>query len=931
MKNLLLSIGLLISVLSTYGQNKYLIDASSVDTDIIEGQLKMGNPGPKRKEILVNNKYLTIAGKTVMPVMGEVHYSRIPREQWEDVILKMKANGITIIATYVLWIHHEEIEGQFEWTGNKDIREFLKLCAKHEIYAYPRIGPWCHAEVRNGGSPDWILTKTCLNDRSNDPVYQHYADRWYQQVAQQLQGLLYKDEGPVIGIQLENEYRIGKKGELHIEWLKATALKHGLDVPLYTVTGWGNASVPQYEVIPLWGAYPDQPWAGSLNRNTNCVDFRFSLYRDNADIGSDISTSKGNSLGYDTYPNFTCEMGVGVMNTEHRRLKINSIDGLGLVLAKLGGGSNMPGYYMFAGGSNPHGVLTTMEEDKYETGYWNQTPVISYDFQGAIRESGKLNKSYHEIKKLHYFLGEFGDRLAPMQSVLATKESELQYALRSDGKSAYLFGLNYCRHNEKPSVKDVQFSIKLMDEMLNVPSMPISIADSSMFIWPVNFKLGDMMLKYATAQPLCHIGNKWVFMEDAVSSPEFLFEGDDIESISSSTGEVRRKNGDYLLSGLNPSKECVVSIESKAGEQQQIVVLNKSEAKQAWLFKGEKEKILFLSNANMYMNVDKLHAYGESNSFKIDKLNERANSEKVFSHFEFSVPEKTLDLKVQEIKPLDGAKCLKTCNVAELNNHNKLLHRFFLKEFNLGNPSRIKRAQLIIASKSKFKLQLNSVWVNSEINPNAVNTIDLTGYVQKGENKLILDFPFALGEGAFEAQLDVEYFNADRISLLSDESWIKKDSYTYPSIFKASSYNGFSAPELVSSIGLSGEFAGAKKRYSLLLPERYSDNLSNVYMQINYTGNDGRIYFNHRLVADDFYNGTAWEVGLNRLSFELANKSLLLELTAMDKDAPVYFDDETAGTKALNATLNNVKLIPEYKLELDVEEGRLKRMGSVCP
>jgi len=206
--------------LSAEAQKIYSLDASVIKTEIKSGHLKMGNCGVSGKEILVNNRYLTLGGKPIIPVMGEVHYTRVPKSQWEDVVLKMKACGINIVATYVLWIHHEEIEGQFDWDGNKDYRAFVKLCAKHGLWVYPRIGPWCHAEVRNGGTPDWILQKNNLKDRSNDPAYLHYADEWYKQVALQLKGLMYKDGGPVIGIQLENEYRLGKAGEDHMLTLK---------------------------------------------------------------------------------------------------------------------------------------------------------------------------------------------------------------------------------------------------------------------------------------------------------------------------------------------------------------------------------------------------------------------------------------------------------------------------------------------------------------------------------------------------------------------------------------------------------------------------------------------------------------------------------------------------------------------------------------
>ena len=74
-----------------------------------------------------------------------------------------------IISTYIFWIHHEEVEGQFDWSGQRNLREFVQLCAKHGLCVYPRIGPWAHREVRNGGLPDWLLKKGPT--RVNDPAY----------------------------------------------------------------------------------------------------------------------------------------------------------------------------------------------------------------------------------------------------------------------------------------------------------------------------------------------------------------------------------------------------------------------------------------------------------------------------------------------------------------------------------------------------------------------------------------------------------------------------------------------------------------------------------------------------------------------------------------------------------------------------------------
>src|ERR1035437_1702445 len=144
----LISIIIFSSILAN-AQNVLSVDASNVGREVKPGHFKMGNPGLPGHELLINNQYMTIGGKPVIPVMGEMHFSRYPKDQWEDAILKMKATGINIIAFYVIWIHHKEIEGQFDWSGNKDIRSFIKLCQKHGMLVYPRIGPWAHGEVRN--------------------------------------------------------------------------------------------------------------------------------------------------------------------------------------------------------------------------------------------------------------------------------------------------------------------------------------------------------------------------------------------------------------------------------------------------------------------------------------------------------------------------------------------------------------------------------------------------------------------------------------------------------------------------------------------------------------------------------------------------------------------------------------------------------------
>ena len=153
---------------------QYTIDAGSVGKKISEGQFGMGAAvNPQGKTLGVNNYYLVKNGRPWFPLMGEFHFSRCPRHMWEDELLKMKAGGIDIVSSYCFWIHHEEEKGIFDFSGQRDLRAFIKLCKKHGLYFLLRSGPWCHGEVRNGGFPDWI--QALPGKRSNDPTYLFYV------------------------------------------------------------------------------------------------------------------------------------------------------------------------------------------------------------------------------------------------------------------------------------------------------------------------------------------------------------------------------------------------------------------------------------------------------------------------------------------------------------------------------------------------------------------------------------------------------------------------------------------------------------------------------------------------------------------------------------------------------------------------------------
>lgn len=868
--------------------------------------------------LTVNNRYLMINGRPEIPVMGELQYSRMDKDRWTDEILKMKACGVNIIATYSFWNHHEEIEGQFDWSGNKDLRSFVKLCGELGVYVYPRIGPWSHGEARNGGTPDWILKKKYLVDRSQDPVYQSYVEKYFAQIGKQLQGLMFKDNGPVIGIQLENEYWKGKSGEPYIIWLKQTALKYGMDVPIYTVTGWGDGSVPPGEVIPLWGGYPDESWVPNIEKINGRGNFSFSSFRDDETIGNAQVKKKEGYLDHSAIPFFTCEMGAGIFVSTHRRPIIGPLDGLGMIMAKIGSGGNLLGYYIFAGASQPLGVFSTMEENKDETGYWCQLSPISYDFQAAIRENGTLNSSYYELKRFNYFLREFGNLLAPAEPVFAPKiKDDFQYAARINGNTGFFFGINYCRNNPTAEKKNVRFSVKLKKQTIVFPSTPVNIPDSSLFVWPINMEMNGITLDYATAQPLFDSQtDTWVFMQDVDIQPEFCFDAKNIISVKSTKGAVKAIGNCWLVTALKPSKDCVISVEKKSGKTERIIVLSKEEGRYAWILeKEDKEKKFFISQSTLYMNHDQLKITDTNPNMKVSMLT--PDKQDLFTDYRFNLKEQKISCNAEPKGALQNAEWLVT-STGKITPDNLLFHKLFQKEFSAINPAKIKWAKLIIAPESNCRLRINENWCSQKIVPNKLNVLDITGYVKKGENVLLMDFPLEEGTKAFAARVIIEYFNSERYDFSTDESWLSSELYYFPAVYgdKPVYPLGLQAPVLATPRkDISRQSIPDFKEWMLQVPCNYLNGLNNLYLAMDYIGDRVSIRQNNHLIADNLNNNTTWMMNLKRSDSQMECTDLQIEICPWEDTGKIYFDRIPEKADDGKADIKQIRFIPEYAVQ----------------
>ncbi|KAH9374053.1 hypothetical protein HPB48_005322 [Haemaphysalis longicornis] len=186
-----------------------------------------------------NNRYLK-DGEPIQIVSGSIHYFRSLPDQWDDRLATMRAAGLNAIQTYVEWSSHEPEEGQFRFDGPQDIVRFLKLAQKNDLLVLLRPGPYIDAERDMGGLPYWLLSKnSSIGLRTSDPEYLNYVTRYFSVLLPRLRPLLYSNGGPIVTVQIENEYGSYHACDFEYTTLLRDLARHhlGNDVVLYTTDG----------------------------------------------------------------------------------------------------------------------------------------------------------------------------------------------------------------------------------------------------------------------------------------------------------------------------------------------------------------------------------------------------------------------------------------------------------------------------------------------------------------------------------------------------------------------------------------------------------------------------------------------------------------------------------------------------------------------
>lgn len=177
----------------------------------------------------VSDKTFLLNGKPFVVKAAELHYPRIPRPYWEHRIKMCKALGMNTVCLYVFWNIHEQQEGKFDFTGNNDVAEFCRLAQRNGLYVIVRPGPYVCAEWEMGGLPWWLLKKKDIRLREPDPYFMERVKLFERKVGEQLASLTIQNGGPIIMVQVENEYGSYGENKAYVSAIRDIVRQSGFD------------------------------------------------------------------------------------------------------------------------------------------------------------------------------------------------------------------------------------------------------------------------------------------------------------------------------------------------------------------------------------------------------------------------------------------------------------------------------------------------------------------------------------------------------------------------------------------------------------------------------------------------------------------------------------------------------------------------------
>jgi beta-galactosidase len=318
------------------------------------------------QHVEIKGPQFVVDGRPLQIISGEMHYPRIPQEYWRDRMRKARAMGLNTISTYVFWNLHEPRPGTYDFTEQNDVAEFVRTAQEEGLYVLLRPGPYVCAEWDLGGLPAWLLADPEMVLRSTDPKFMGPVEKYLKRLGQELVPLLATRGGPIIGVQVENEYGSFDKDAQYMEKIRAAIVAAGFgEVPLFTADG--PEELPFGTLKELSAAVNFGP-GGAEKAFATLANFRPDGLRMNQEYWAGWFDSWGKQH-----------------HTTNVESEARELDWM------LGQGYSV-NLYMFHGGT----TFGFMNGANWDRGYAPQT--TSYDYNSALDEAGAPTAKFNAFK-----------------------------------------------------------------------------------------------------------------------------------------------------------------------------------------------------------------------------------------------------------------------------------------------------------------------------------------------------------------------------------------------------------------------------------------------------------------------------------------------------------------------------------------------------
>ncbi len=324
----------------------------------------------ERFKLEIIDGQFVIKDKPLQLISGAIHYFRIHPEQWQDRLLKLKACGLNCVETYVPWNMHEPGPGEFNFSGFYDLERFIEIADMLGLYVIVRPGPYICSEFEGGGLPWWLNNIPGMVIRCGNAAFLQRCKIFYDELMPRLKPFMSCHGGPVIAMQLENEYGSYGNDKNYLRKLQQIFESHEADVLFFTsddAAAWvvDGGSLPEIFKTVNFGSGAKDKFALlhdlQPDKPRMCMEFWCGWFDH---WGLDKSSEKGGKTSQDDDIEYILDSGASL------------------------------NFYMFSGGTNFGFNNGANLREKFAP------TITSYDFGAPITECGDLSEKYYDIKRL---------------------------------------------------------------------------------------------------------------------------------------------------------------------------------------------------------------------------------------------------------------------------------------------------------------------------------------------------------------------------------------------------------------------------------------------------------------------------------------------------------------------------------------------------